>query len=105
METLIKTGVRVRFEFGMGTVIATITDRIWKCEGESVPSEVLRIYERSLQARVEDDTAIVQPATAAARDFVAARKAAERHGGTLLSIDEREDTSPQYTQEGTMIVY
>ncbi|MCX6382086.1 MAG: hypothetical protein NT023_21860 [Armatimonadetes bacterium] len=90
MATLIKTGITVKFEFGMGTVFATIRNKVWKCEGAGIPEQALRIYERALQADIKKDTAIVHPATAASRDFVAAQKAAERHGGSILELTAPE---------------
>ncbi len=106
MATLIKTGITVKFEFGMGTVFATIRNKVWKCEGAGIPEQALRIYERALQADVEDvekDTAIVHPATAASRDFVAAQKAAERHGGAILELAAHEMGETSHSNEEVVV--
>ncbi|MCX6379708.1 MAG: hypothetical protein NT023_09580 [Armatimonadetes bacterium] len=105
MDTLVKTGAQVKFEFGMGTVFATIRGKVWKCEGEGVPEEALRIYERALQGRVKEDLGVQPPLASRAYDNIIARSAAKRSCGIVIYLDERPDSSPQYTEDGVMIIY
>jgi len=100
----VRTAAQIKIETGWGTVFATITDKVWKCEGEGIPEQALSIYERTLQSSVERDMPC-GPLPSGAIDNDLARAAAQRYGSNLISLDERPDISPQYHEDGTPCVY